>query len=198
MKKGLIILLILFIVIHLFAFEEQFSFRVNYFNDRSINIKNGNGTIDCPRGELKPIIKKSIYPQSTFIIQPDSLIGIEEMYLKNGDKITIKHWGCEYYALTFKIETSRLKAKINSLKYWYINTYKILKEIYPGLDAPIDIDKGLQALNNYVSRNVFELKLNTEIDFGKTEIRSYIIIDKIEKISNNKYVIEVSFISGPL
>lgn len=153
---------------------------------------------DCTRGAAEPIIKESVYPQTTFVLQPDSLTGIETVTFDNGDNLTIKNWGCEYYVLTFRFESSRLKADTTSLKYWYVAAYKIMTEIKQGVDAPIDIEKGLQALNNYISKNVFDLKLQTEIDFGGDEIRSYVSVDRVEKITDEKYAVEISFVTGPL
>ena len=153
---------------------------------------------DCTRGAAEPIIKKTVYPQTTFVLQPDSLTGIETVSFENGDNLTIKNWGCEYYVLTFRFESSRLKADTTSLKYWYVSAYKIMTEMKQGIDAPIDIEKGLQALNNYISKNVFDLKLQTEIDFGGDEIRSYVSVDRVEKITDKKYAVEISFVTGPL
>lgn len=153
---------------------------------------------DCTRGAAEPIIKKTVYPQTTFVLQPDSLTGIETVSFEDGDNLTIKNWGCEYYVLTFRFESSRLKADTTSLKYWYVSAYKIMTEMKQGIDAPIDIEKGLQALNNYISKNVFDLKLQTEIDFGGDEIRSYVSVDRVEKITDKKYAVEISFVTGPL
>jgi hypothetical protein len=153
---------------------------------------------DCARGAAEPIIKKTVYPQTTFVLQPDSLTGIETVTFDNGDNLTIKNWGCEYYVLTFRFESSRLKADTTSLKYWYVSAYKIMTEMKQGIDAPIDIEKGLQALNNYISKNVFDLKLQTEIDFGGDEIRSFVSVDRVEKVTDKKYAVEISFITGPL
>ncbi len=153
---------------------------------------------DCTRGAAEPIIKKTVYPQTTFVLQPDSLTGIESVAFDNGDNLTIKNWGCEYYVLTFQFESSRLKADTTSLKYWYVSAYKIMTEMKQGIDAPIDIEKGLQALNNYISKNVFDLKLQTEIDFGGDEIRSFVSVDRVEKVTDKKYAVEISFTTGPL
>jgi hypothetical protein len=153
---------------------------------------------NCARGVAKPIVKKAVYPQTKFVLQPDSLTGIETVIFDNGDNLTIKNWGCEYYVLTFRFETSQFEANTTSLKYWYVAAYKIMTEIKQGIDAPIDIEKGLQALNKYISENVFELELKTEIDFGGDEIRSFISIDMIEKLTDKKYAVEISFAVGPL
>lgn len=152
----------------------------------------------CVRGQAEPIIKKSVFPKSKFILQPDSLTALETIDFDNGDKLIINNWGCEYYTLTFRFETSRFKADTSSMKYWYVTAHKLMTEIRGGLDSPIDIDKGLQALNRHISIHVFDLKLQTEIDFGGDEIRDFVTLEQIEKLSDKKYAITLSFATGPL
>ena len=152
----------------------------------------------CTRGQAKPIIKKSIFPKTKFILQPDSLTAIETTNFDNGDKLIIKNWGCDYFVLTFHFETSRFKANTAAVKYWYVTAYKMLTEIKQGIDAPIGIEKGLQALNEHISKNALDLKLQTEIDFGGSGIRSFVTVEKVEKIADKKYALTISFATGPL
>ena len=42
------------------------------------------------------------------------------------------------------------------------------------------------------------LKLKDEIDFGGEDIREYVTLDRIQKIDDKKYAIEISYITGPL
>jgi hypothetical protein len=170
---------------------------------KKIEPKNETATLkdlrnDCVRGQAEPIIKKTVFPNTKFILQPDSLTAIETVTFDNGDKLTIRNWGCEYYVLTFRFETSRFQADTTAMKYWYVTTYRILKEMKQGIDAPVDIEKGLQALNNHISKNVFDLKLQTEIDFAGDIIREFITVEQIEKLTDNKFAITVSFRIGPL
>ena len=153
---------------------------------------------DCVRGQAEPIIKKTVFPNTKFILQPDSLTAIETVIFDNGDNLTIRNWGCEYYTLTFRFETSRFQADTTAMKYWYVTTYRILREMQQGIDAPVDIEKGLQALNSHISKNVFDLKLQTEIDFAGDVIREFITVEQIEKLTDNKFAITVSFTTGPL
>ena len=153
---------------------------------------------DCVRGQAEPIIKKSVFPKTKFILQPDSITAIETIDFDNGDKLIIKNWGCEYYVLTFRFETSRFKADTTAMKYWYVTAYKIMTEMKKGVDAPIDIEKGLQALNGYISKNGFDLKLQTEINFGGDEIRDFVTVEQIEKLTDKKFALTISFTTGPL
>ena len=153
---------------------------------------------DCVRGQAEPIVIKDIYPNNTFTVQPDSLTAIETIELDNGDKVIIKNWGCEYYVLSFQFETSKYKADTTAMKYWYVNSCKLMDEIKEGIDAPIDIEKGLQAFNDHISKNVFDLELETEIDYGENEIRNFVSLDNISKIENNRFAVTISFAVGPL
>lgn len=153
---------------------------------------------DCVRGQAEPIIKKTVFSNTKFILQPDSLTAIEKVTFDNGDKLTIRNWGCEYYVLTFRFETSRFQADTTAMKYWYVTAYKVMTEMKQGIDAPIDIEKGLIALNEHISKNVFDLKLQTEIDFGGDEIRDFVTLEQIEKLTDKKYALTISFATGPL
>lgn len=158
-------------------------------------------TFDCVRGQAEPIIKKEYFPNTTFTLQPDSLTAIEIVQFDNGDRLTIKNWGCEYYVLTFNFETSRFQGDTADLKYWYQATMQLMTNMLSSIDAPIDIKRGLVFLESYYLRdnknNFKNLKLGDEIDFDGNEIRSYVTLDRIEKI-NNKFGVTVSFAIGPL
>lgn len=153
---------------------------------------------DCIRGQAEPIVIPTIENKAHFELQKDSLTGVERFYTTQGDFVEITNSGCEYYTLTFRIETSKYNAETSALKYWYLSTYKLMKDISTQLDSPIEINEGLDALNNYISKNVFELKLEEEIDFGEDVIRSFVTLKKIEKIHQNKYAVIISFSVGPL
>jgi hypothetical protein len=152
----------------------------------------------CVRGQAEPIIKKSIYPNTTFVLQPDGLTAIETVTLDNGDKLIIHNWGCESYVLTFRFETSRLKADTATMKYWYVNSMKLMNEIKQAIDAPIDVEKGIEAVNQYISKNVFRLELQTEIDFGTTEIKNFVTLDSISRIDKDRFAVTISFAIGSL
>ena len=77
-----------------------------------------------------------------------------------------------------------------------------MTEILDGVDAPIDIKKGITQLTNRIdsdqSTNFKNLKLRDEIDFGGNEIRDFVLVDRIEKLTDKKYAVEISFATGPL
>lgn len=161
-----------------------------------------NTQIECVRQGATPIIKKDIFPNSDFKLQSDKITGIETVDFTNGDKLIIKNWGCEYYCLTFRFETSRFQKDTTNLPFWFKKSVLLMSEIFKGLDSPIDIKKGTVSLVNYIDEdqlnNYENLKLGDEIDFGGKDIRNYVSLDKIQKIDNNKYAIEISFVMGPL
>lgn len=153
---------------------------------------------ECVRSPAAPIVKKAVFPNTHFKLQADSISGIETVLFKNGDKLKIRNWGCEDYILTFRFETSHYKAAVNSLKYWYVAAINLMKSTQKGLDAPMDFDKALKALNAHISKNVFELQLKTEIDFGGNDIREIVTLDEIERLSTNRFAVTITFAVGPL
>lgn len=152
---------------------------------------------NCSRGAAKPIIKKTVYPQTTFILQPDGITGIETVNFDNGDKLLIKNWGCESYVLTFRFETSRLQKDPTNFDFWFKSAGTLMNEILDGLEAPIDIQKGIDKLVTHVGNNQ-TLKLREEIDFGGRDIRSFVSVDRVEKLTDKRYAVEISFATGPL
>jgi len=157
---------------------------------------------DCVRGVAEPIIKKSVFPNTEFKLQLDKITGIETVVFDNNNRLTIKNWGCESYCLTFRFETTRFQEDTTNLQFWYKKAVLLMSEIVVGLDSPINIEKGTKELINFIdkyqSNNYTNLKLQEEIDFGGDDIRDYVAIDRIQKIDDNKYAIEISFVTGPL
>ena len=158
--------------------------------------------VDCIRGAAEPIIRKSVFPDSNFKLQSDKITGIETVNFDNGSKLIIKNWGCEYYCLTFRFETTRFQEDTTNLQFWYKKSVLLISEILNGLEAPTDIKKGTNSLVNYIDldlpNNYVNLKLKDEIDFGGEDIREYVTLDRIQKIDDKKYAIEISYITGPL
>ncbi|HRG38469.1 MAG TPA: hypothetical protein PK289_08055 [Bacteroidia bacterium] len=160
------------------------------------------GGSDCTRGTPEAIIKKNAFPKMSFELSQDKKQGIETVDFENGDKLIIKNWGCEYYALTFRFETSRFQSELTDVGFWYKRTVTMLNEINKKTDAPIDIVKGTDRLMNRIEEEVpngyQNLEFGEELNFEEGEIRSSVRIDKVEKLNDKKFAIEVTFATGPL
>lgn len=159
-------------------------------------------TFECVRGKAEPVVKKEYFPNTRFILQPDSLTAIETIAFDNGDKLTIKNWGCEYYVLTFSFETVKFHKDTADLKFWYQAAKQLMTGILAGIDAPINIKRGLVFLESYYLKdeknNFKNLELGDEIDFEGNDIRYFVTLDRIEKLSANKFGVTLSFSVGPL
>jgi hypothetical protein len=154
--------------------------------------------IVCARGQAEPIIKKKYFPNAIFALQPDSITAIERVSFKNGDKLVITNWGCESYVLTFRFETSKFKADTSNLKYWYAAAAKLMNEVVPRIDAPLDIKEGVRAINNYAVKNTKRLRLRTELNFGGDETIRFATLDTIAKMQKNRTAVIMSFTAGLL
>ncbi|WP_036679362.1 hypothetical protein [Daejeonella oryzae] len=152
---------------------------------------------DCVRGKAEPIVKKSVFPNCVFKLNADGLTAIEKIELGNGDKVTIENTGCEYYVLNFRIETSKYQADTTDIPFWYNKAYLLMTELSKGIDSPIQINKGLEYLKIYMDKNQ-KIELGEEIDFGGNDIRDFLSLNRIEKLTENKFAIEISFATGPL
>lgn len=154
--------------------------------------------IECARGQAEPIVRKKYFPSTHFILQPDSITAIETVIFKDGDKLIITNWGCDSYVLTFRFETSRFKADNSNVNYWYAATNKLMQEALPGIDAPLDIKAGVQALNSYAVKNTKHLKLRTELSFGGDETSRVVTLDTVAKMPKNRHAVVLSFTAGLL
>jgi hypothetical protein len=152
---------------------------------------------DCTRGTPEPVVKKDIFPKTTFKLQTDSLTAYETVDFDNGDKLIIENAGCEYYVLTFRFETTRFQNDTTNSKYWFDKAIQLINETAKGIDAPVALDNGITALTAY-SNKTDTPKFREEIDYGETEIRNFVTVDRVEKMSDKKYAVELTFAVGPL
>ena len=159
---------------------------------------------ECVRGQAEPIIKKKVYLNSTFSLQPDKLSAYETVTFENNDKLIIHNWGCEYYVLTFRFETSRFQEDVKNLSFWYQKAHLLITETMKGLDTTMVTTRQLSTLKTFteekIKTNPESFKLEEEIYYGgqDSEIQRYITIDKVEKLTDKKFAIEISFSTGPL
>jgi hypothetical protein len=162
----------------------------------------GDTGTNCVRGAAERVTKKNIFPKSTFQLQPDKLTGIETVELDKGDKLIIKNWGCKYYALTFRFETSRFQNETNNVGFWYKRAVTLVNEVVKGMDAPLDLAKAKEAIAEHIETDVpngySNLKYGEEIDYTEGEIREFVSIDKVEQLSDKTFAIEITFAKGPL
>jgi hypothetical protein len=156
-----------------------------------------NQAINCTRGQAEPIVKKSVFPNTDFQLQADNRTAIEAVDLKNGDKLIIRNWGCEYYCLTFNFETSRFQKDTANLGFWFKASSKLMTEVLKGIDAPADLKRGIAALNDYIGNdkpnNYRNLEKGHRIYFGLREPREFVTVDGIQKLSEKKFSVKLTF-----
>lgn len=157
-------------------------------NDTSAN--------ECTRGQPEPVLRKAIYPKETFQRRPDGS-AVESTDLEHNDRLTIYHRGCEYYWLTFRFETSRFQADTTDVPYWMDKAVGFMQDIHNGLDAPLDISNGTEAILLLLKEKK-TTALSEEIVFQEGSIRSAATLDRIQQIDDRRYAIEISFFTGPL
>ena len=159
-------------------------------------VENDTTANDCVRAEPEPVLKKASYPNEIFQRKPDGS-AIESTDLANNDRLIIYHKGCEYYWLTFRFETSRFQADTTDVPYWMDKAVGFMRDIRKGLDAGVDVDNGTEAIALLLKENK-TAELTEEIVFEEGSIRSAATLDRIQKIDDRRYAIEISFFTGPL
>lgn len=152
-------------------------------------------TEDCTRSTPAPVIKKSVFPETTFKLSRDKHTGTETVKFVNGDRLTITNAGCEYYYLSFKFESDRFSARAAGTKYWFKQAVEFIKQIEKGVDAPVQMADAVKALKKYIKETP---KFGEEIDYGGADIRMFVIINRIKKLPGRKPVLEIAFAIGPL
>jgi hypothetical protein len=168
-------------------------------NSRRPELEQDSG---CTRGAAEPVVNKAVFPHTTFRLQPDKRTGIETVTFSNGDKVTIRNGGCEYYELRFRFETSRFAQPTTALEPWFRTAATLMTGMLKGLNAPIDIGQGVRALRAYTNQgkktHYRNLALGKAIFFGPETMRSMVVVDHLEKGAGKKRVVEVRFAIGPL
>lgn len=149
------------------------------------------------RSQAESIVRREIFPNALFKLNDDNHTGIEKIDLKDGEQLLIRNWGCEYYVLTFRFETTRFRADTTDIRYWMDKAIILMNEIEKGLDAPLNISGGTRATRSFLESNK-EYKLGEEIVFNQSEIRDFVTIDRIQKMNDKKFAIEISYAMGPL
>jgi hypothetical protein len=152
----------------------------------------------CARGQAEPILRKEIYPNAVFKLNEDNHTGTEKVELANGDKVVITNGGCEYYILTFRFETSRFQADTTNLPFWLNKGLQLMKYVEKGIDSN-NVTLGVKGLGEFLKTSKIKtLVLGEEIVFDDSEIRNYATLDRVQKINDKTYGIEISFLTGPL
>lgn len=153
---------------------------------------------DCTRATPRPIVKKSVFPNTSFVLSKDKRTGTETVFFSNGDRLIITNAGCEYYYLNFRFETERFSAEPSDYNYWYQQAAKFIEEVGKGIDEPlIQSEKAVTVLKNYPLKSK-NPQFGEEIDYGGNDLRTFVTINKVEKIDDKKFALEVAFAVGPL
>ena len=130
-------------------------------------------------------------------MQPDKLTGIETVDLGNNEKLVITNWGCEYYCLSFHFETERYHADVADMNYWWAAATALMDDVQRGINASIDIDKGIATMKAYKGLNG-KIDKGQEIDFGDRDMRHYVTLDSVSQRTEKRYTVDVTFTEGPL
>jgi len=155
-------------------------------------------TTDCTRAEPTRIVKKSVYPKTTFKLSRDRRTGTKTVKFPNGDRLVITNAGCEYFYLGFRFETRRFSARTSNTKYWFARAAQLIAEIETGINAPsIQIPNAVRAIKKRI-KTTPKPQVGEEIDYGGTDIRTFFAVKQIKRLSKGRFALELYFAVGPL
>lgn len=168
-------------------------------NVGSVKAMNDFNNSDCIRGQAQSVTKKTVYPNAIFKLNSDKHTGTETVDLKNGERLIINKWGCEYFVLTFRIETERFQADTTDTTYWLDKAAILMNEIQDGINAPLNLQGGIEAIPiQLASMDSRIYELGEEIIFNNDAIRDFVTLNRVQKINEKRFAIEISFATGPL
>ena len=155
----------------------------------------------CPRGEpeaIFPIGTPNVLKQS---FRPETKrTSIEQIELTSGESIRVRHWGCEYYVLTFVIEPRRSKELNMPADVAYPRAAAWLDRLTAlKIETPFDLSKVARTLRQYHGmgrKPSFDLELPVEgdgTDFLQTRVRV-----EIPEPGHKPGAIQFSLFTGPL
>jgi hypothetical protein len=151
---------------------------------------------NCARGPAESVLKKDVYPDAVFKRNPDNHTGTETLDLAGGERLIIRNWGCEYFILTFRFETERFQADTTDINFWLDKAVILMNEIERGLNTPLDIHGGTVATANH-AKAVKPYRLGEEIVYDDGDVRDYVTFDRIQKMSDRRFAVEISYAKGP-
>lgn len=158
---------------------------------------NDNGDSNCIRGQAKPVFKKEVYPNTTFELNEDNRTATEIVELSRRDKLIVKHLGCEYYELRFRFETDRFQADTTDIRFWIEKGIELMDEIKSNVDSPLDISGAGIALKEYLVR-IKDPEPGEFIWVKDAPITYIVSFTDIQKLTNKRFAIELSYSIGPL
>jgi hypothetical protein len=163
----------------------------------------GEQAFDCARPIPTPLVKKSVFPNTRFVLnklKQNGLAipeGIETIRLKNGDQLEITQSGCEFVSINFRFQTSSLSGKRTDAKYLYQQSARLMRQILPGVRSPIFLQRGILALEKAATQKI-PPAIDKELDYGNPDIRSVVKLATVQQLTNKKRVVEILFYYGPL
>lgn len=151
---------------------------------------------DCVRALPEPVLKKAVFPAARFQLDKARREGTETAQLGNGTRLRIRHWGCEYYTLTFRFE-GQLSPAPADLRAWYRQAAALLRQTAPGLDAPVHPLQAAAALTHAAAAKAAPA-LNQELHYAGEDIRETVTLEKARQTGPGGYSLELTVAVGPL
>lgn len=151
---------------------------------------------DCVRSLPEPVLKKAVFPTAAFRFDKARREGTETARLRDGTRLSIRNWGCEFYTLTFRFEGQR-PAPPADTRAWYRQAAALLRQTAPGLQAGIHPLQAAAALTRAADAKIAPA-LNQELHYAGEEIRETVTLAQARSTGGTSYHLELTVALGPL
>jgi len=161
-----------------------------------------NYSDECARSEPEAIIKRDVFPKTTFRLKrnktyPYQKLGYETVDFENGDKLLIEHTGCENFTLVFHYETHRFSRATKDVQFWHETSISLVEKTVKGIEKTELPKNGLKALISHIEKSE-QLRYKELVEFCKSEIGCVVSLDGVKRLENEGVEIVISFGIGPL
>jgi|GEM_PF-2973542 len=150
----------------------------------------------CPRPYPTAALKLGKGVHHTFEITTNHE-AIEVADLGEGMKIEIRHRGCGYYILNYRITAPHQQLPNDDIAYWYVYVSDVISRLKPIDESPIALKLASRALREAISVHKSSLRYGLKIEYFPKEPKEYVRIDTVQ-VQGNTRIIEWEFGIGPL
>jgi hypothetical protein len=145
----------------------------------------------CFNTVTQRVINTSVLPGVEY--EQVDLMGYEKLCLPTGDHLLIINWGCEFYHLTFRFETSRFGTDTSNVKQWYSILTQLLYVIEPAIDSPVKIQLGINEIQSYLSQDSTPVVFDVPLTLRRDSVLSDMVFEQVKILGDTAMRLDATF-----